>query len=195
MKNKVKLIAEIVRYLILIILALCIGVSFYYVLAANLGGNNNPLPFGVGASVVLSGSMEPAIGVDDIIIIRKMDDYQPGDIIVYRSGRSSVVHRLISVEGDVFITQGDANNTCDAPISRWDVLGRVVKVIPRVGWVIKYIRTPFGTIFFIILSVLYIEFSFSHSRKRKENEKAELMREIEELRVSNDSQKSEDSEK
>ena len=42
--------------------------------------------FGIGYAVVVSGSMEPNIHVDDMIIYHdhKPEEYQTGDVIVYR---------------------------------------------------------------------------------------------------------------
>lgn len=56
------------RMLTLLILGVFLGVRFYVWNAQSLTGNAVPMPFGIGASVVLSGSMEPALSVGDLLI-------------------------------------------------------------------------------------------------------------------------------
>ena len=56
------------RMLALLILGVFLGIRFYAWNAQHLTGNAVPMPFGVGASVVLSGSMEPALSVGDLLI-------------------------------------------------------------------------------------------------------------------------------
>ena len=53
--------SPVARYVILGILAVVLGVNVFYLNASRLAGNEVPMPFGYGASVVLSGSMEPVL--------------------------------------------------------------------------------------------------------------------------------------
>ena len=63
---------------------------------------------------VVSGSMEPAIPIGSIIYVKEIDpaDVNKGDVIVFNSGDSVVMHRV--KENDVingtFTTKGDAND-------------------------------------------------------------------------------------
>ena len=44
-----------------------------------------------------------------------------------------IVHRVISVEGDIIVTKGDANTVCDRPFRSDALKGRVIAWIPCVG--------------------------------------------------------------
>lgn len=80
--------------------------------------------FGIG--VIMSGSMDPVLKKNEVIVISKVGNYAAGDIVVYRSGDQYIVHRIDRIDGDVVTTRGDANNVADDPISRKDIVGVVV---------------------------------------------------------------------
>lgn len=42
-----------------------------------------------------TGSMEPTLSVDDLLVIHQESDYTPGDIITFRSGSGLVTHRIV----------------------------------------------------------------------------------------------------
>jgi len=107
------------------------------------------LNFGFG--MVISGSMEPAIKKNDLILIRKAGEYAPGDIVVYETDDRSVVHRIIGIDGDKIITMGDANNVADAPVGIEDVkgvvIGRLMNLPVNIGSGIqaKYVTSATGS--------------------------------------------------
>ena len=174
---------SILRYIALSVTAIVIGVTAFGANAKVVAGNDMPMPFGYGASVVLTGSMEPVISANDMIVVKETTEYGVGDIIVYRTGRMSVVHRVIGLDGDRVITQGDANNAADEPFDRSAVIGRVIAVVPGVGRVIRLIRTPAGIVVLVALVVLLMEGSF---RKKKEADREEadaIRKEILELKL------------
>ena len=83
--------------------------------------------FGYRIFKIVTGSMEPKLHVNDILLIQEVDEYKIGDIITYRYEDEYVTHRVISVEGDQIVTKGDANNTTDEPISKDIVVGKMLK--------------------------------------------------------------------
>jgi hypothetical protein len=101
-----------------------------------------PTLFGYGFSVVLSESMEPALSVDDIVVVRKTREVAVGDIVVYERDGGLIVHRVVSVDGDTLITQGDANDVADKPIDISAVKGKMVRSVPAVGGVIRAVKAP-----------------------------------------------------
>lgn len=179
MKKKVKVT---VRIALLVTVAAIIGINVYSINATRLAGDSVPMPFGVGAAVVLSGSMEPSLSVGDMLVVVPQESYRENDVVVFQRGRSSVVHRIISIEGDEIITKGDANNTADEPISPKAIKGEVVAAIPLVGYAVNAIKTPVGTLCILALAVLLLERSF-HSEKKKDEQELEAIRaEIERLK-------------
>lgn len=172
----------ILRIAIIVLMAILIGASIYSINASRLAGNSLPMPLGFGATVVLSGSMEPTLSVGDLLIVVPSDEYRIGDIVVYESAGISVVHRIIALEDGVAVTQGDANNACDDPISLSAVKGRVVRAIPIIGYLVRLIQTPIVTVVLIILAIWLMEASFKHDRASDNKEREALIREIERLK-------------
>lgn len=168
----------IARYLILGTLAVIIGVNVFALNAARLTGNAVPMPFGFGASVVLSGSMEPALSVGDLLIIRQQNNYEAGDIVVYQSGSMPVVHRIMETDGETVITRGDANNTDDNPFPAAAIKGEVIAAIPMAGHVVWALKSPAATVAVLAAAVLMVEWSFRTGKAEKEEEKEKLRAEI-----------------
>ena len=186
-KKKGKIRSLIFRIIIITIAGLTAGYSFFMWNAAGLLDNQLPMPFGVGAAVVLSGSMEPTLMTNDLVIVTERDSYEVGEIIVYQSGRSLVIHRIISINGSEVVTQGDANNTPDHEFSVSQIKGAYAFRIPLLGLVFKFIKSLPGTII-IVAAALYLMFR-SRQKEREENEKelALLADEIRNLRAERDS--------
>ena len=158
-KRKVKQNA-IWRHILLVICGLLLGINIYLVNANNLLGNKMPMPFGYGAAVVLSGSMEPTFSKDDLIFVKKTDSIDTGDIVVYQSNNSLVVHRVVSMDGDMVVTKGDANNIEDSSFDKSAIKGVVVGSIPGLGIIVNAIKTPTGTVVVLLCAFLLIELFF-----------------------------------
>ncbi|MCL6578390.1 MAG: signal peptidase I [Candidatus Bathyarchaeota archaeon] len=96
---------------------------------------------GFTPSIIASGSMTPAMNPGDIAIIINAPPatIKIGDIIQYRTTDAPTIHRVIDKyeSGGTlwFITQGDANNAPDNPVNARNIMGKVVFIIPQLGWV------------------------------------------------------------
>ena len=110
------------------------------------------MPLGYGIAVVLSGSMEPELSIGDLIIIKKTDDLNLNQVVVYQDDSKLVVHRIVEIKENEVVTKGDANNIVDNTISKTDIRGEVILAIPYLGSFLKFINTPFGTVFLLIIS-------------------------------------------
>jgi len=170
--------SPIARYLILSLLAIIVGVNVFALNASKLTGNAVPMPFGIGASVVLSGSMEPALSVGDLLILRVQENYESGDIVVYQSGSMPVVHRIVEISGETVITRGDANNANDEAFPITAIKGGVIVVIPLIGYGIWALKTPVGILVTLAAAVLLVEMSFRKGKAEKEAEKEKIKAEI-----------------
>ena len=171
-----------IRITLLVLAALIVGLNVYSFNVSRLAGDPVPMPFGVGSAVVLSGSMEPAISVGDLLIISRQDAYQVGDIVVYQSGRIAVTHRIVSISEDEVITRGDANNAEDDPIPPEHITGEVVLIIPCVGYLVNIIKTPLVTLAIIALAVFLMERSFRAEKEKDKQRLEDIKAEIEKLK-------------
>jgi signal peptidase len=132
------------------------------------------------AYVVRSGSMEPAIGTGSIVFVRAAEHYSGGDIITFRRADSDpaalpITHRVVEVqsEGEAarFVTKGDANNAADAqPVSREEIIGKVLARVPYVGYPVSYARTRAGYVALVAVPAVAIiagEVSTIHGEVRR----------------------------
>ena len=177
-----KRLKNIGRIILLAVISLIIGLRFYSWNAKTLAGNAMPMPFGVGASVVLSGSMQPALNVNDLVFVRKAGSYQVDDIVVYQSGNSLVIHRIRSIDGDVVITKGDYNNGEDDPISLSDIKGKAVGHIPAVGALVRFFKSPVGFILLLFAAAALFELPHLREKKRVAEEQERIKEEIRRLK-------------
>ena len=101
-------------------------------------------------NVIISGSMRPHIEIGDIVIVQRvdLDEVQAGDVIQFREAGVRVNHRVLEIQEDdrglpLFITKGDNNPNPDTePVKAEQFLGRVVHVVPRLGWLTIWMRSP-----------------------------------------------------
>lgn len=172
----------LLRIVLLAVISLTLGASVYSWNAKTLTGNQMPMPFGYGLSVVLSGSMEPALSVDDLVIVRESASYAPGEIVVYQSGDILVIHRIVDIDGDTLITRGDANSIADDPVSISAVKGKLVGVIPRVGTAVRFLKSPVGIVLLLGAAGVLLELSWRREKRQDSEELEAIRREIEKLR-------------
>ena len=172
----------IIRIVLIVCISVIFGFGVYRLSAVGIGKNQLPMPFGFGLSVVQSGSMEPTFEVGDLIIVTQSDDFEVGDIVVFQDGRSLVVHRIVEIDGEQIITQGDANNTSDAPMTARDIKGEVKPYIPKVGYVVDVIKSGPVTVILLGLAIFLYVLSLKRVRKEDDDDKAQLQKEIEELK-------------
>ena len=87
-KNKYINVKTVFRRIILVVLAIILGLNLYTLNASKLLGNQLPMPFGYGAAVVLSGSMEPAYHVGSIIYYHDVpfEELEEGNAITFKAG-------------------------------------------------------------------------------------------------------------
>ena len=136
------------------------------------------MPFGFGASFVLSGSMEPEISADDLVFVKRADELHVGDVVLYNTGRSNVLHRITKIDGDMITTQGDANNTEDKPFYKSAVLGVYIGKIPSGGKIIRFVTNPpfvMAVVFLLMAAAVIWMFVEDHlERKKLDSIKAEI---------------------
>ena len=190
MKTKKK--QSVWRTILFVLISVVLGFGLYSCNAQNLTGNLMPMPFGVGMGVVMSGSMEPKISVDDFIVVVKREAYSEGEIVVYQEHRLLVVHEIIRIEEDMVTTKGAANNSEDEPIPMSAIKGEVVLQIKGLGKVVRWMKSPFGTLLILTIAFLLLNKSYKAESKQSDetNELNEIKREIERLK-SADSEKKE----
>lgn len=158
MKKKLDTFLTIILIIILAILVFCYAQLKIF--------NKDYINFcGYTIFQVITGSMSNTINPQDIVIVKLTDDVKTHDIITFRVGDDFVTHRIIGNEEDKIITRGDANNSQDAPITKDQIIGKVVFIISNVAIWINVIKEPI-VIAAIIISIIVIKLLFFKENKK-----------------------------
>ncbi len=116
---------------------------------------------GYHVDTVLSGSMEPAIGTGDLILVGPVatEDIRTGDVIAFIADKGLVCHRVAAVESNPlrFRTKGDANEDPDVePVTASQVEGKVLFGLPVLGFLARFARSTAGLILLIVVPLVLI---------------------------------------
>ncbi len=155
MQKVIKITIRTLKILLITLLCVILVFNVVSIVKRIANGDSMPTVFGFASARVISGSMEPTIMVDDIIVTLKLPSYKQHDIITFFDNVRGeyVTHRIIHVSPDgVFTTQGDANNTQDDFfVNQSAVKGKVVFVGRGMGKFVTFLQQPAGT--FCVLAV------------------------------------------
>ncbi|MDE1763428.1 MAG: signal peptidase I [Thaumarchaeota archaeon] len=139
------------------IIIVVIGIAIIWVGLRVTFGTENPF------YVVSSGSMVPNLNVFDVIVVNGNDPFDQlkiGDIIVFHASAEDkvIVHRVAEIlnqDPRIIRTKGDANPGSipgvDYPIAKQNYIGKVVYVIPQIGYVTRILTPPIN---YIIIAVI-----------------------------------------
>lgn len=126
--------------------------------------------FGFQIFGVLTGSMEPAYPTGSLIYVKEVDpsELKVRDVITFNMSGVTATHRIIEVVPDEnnpsimrYRTKGDANDEPDQGlVDQYNVIGKVIFSIPKMGYFTQYIQSPPGLYIAIGASILLIIFVF-----------------------------------
>jgi signal peptidase len=152
MKGKIKKILYYVSFSVIVVFS---GLFILSVL---------PISGNIKFLIVQSASMEPAIKMGSLVLVKPDESYEVGDVISF--GESSkfetpTTHRVHDIEQaggtSYYITKGDQNNAPDrGKISERDIIGEVLVSFPYLGYLISFIKKPLGFLAIVIVPLSYI---------------------------------------
>lgn len=161
--NVIKKIAKIFFLLIFFL-------TFIIFIQSMKNPNQHPSIFGIKGFIVLSGSMEPKIKIDDLVLSKEVseDNLKVNDVIVFNDNNKIVTHRIIEIteENNIkkYTTKGDANNTKDNnDITYKDILGKKIAVIPKVGLLINLLKNKITLM--ILLGAIFIIYIYEYNKR------------------------------
>ncbi|GAI45652.1 unnamed protein product, partial [marine sediment metagenome] len=136
-----------------------IFIAFIAAIAVLLVLSTFPIPGNFKVMTVLSGSMEPAIKMGSVVVVKPSDEYKIGDVISFGEitrTKAPATHRIYDIkitEGQpVYITKGDANNAPDQrEIPKREVIGKVLFDVPYFGYAVDFAKKPLGFALIIIV--------------------------------------------
>ena len=166
----VKTVTKILSWIVLSFLILLAGLLIYNIVSSKLyeirGQKYEPE---LALYTIISPSMEPNINVYDVVVTKKVKDFnsiKEGDVITFVSTSTlgeglTVTHRVIEVvktEDDIkFRTQGDNNPVADSSLaSSKNVMGKVLFKIPWIGHVQFFLQSKGGWLFALLIPAMAI---------------------------------------
>jgi signal peptidase len=157
-----------------------------------------PIPGNFEIKVVKSGSMEPAVHVGGVVIIKPSNEYKIGDVITFGADTKTQIpttHRIVAMEGEganvTYQTKGDANNAPDPVIiKKSDIHGKMLLTVPYLGYLLVFARTKLGFMILVGIPALMIFFEEGKNifielrRMRRKNRVAKTAKQPEEPMLS-----------
>lgn len=181
-------ITEIIRTVFIYLLSICVIVA-----ALLFAADNSPQKslFGYRYYVVKTPSMEPALSVGDLIIVKLVNaaDIEVGDVLTFNPSSDPdtylthrVTQKLENYEGTgvtCFKTKGDANEAEDSfLIDSSRVIGTMSFSIPKLGIIIRFIQlrwyivVPLIVLVFVFFKLLGYYFSMEEEDTGEKQEEA-----------------------
>ena len=117
--------------------------------------------------MLVGNSMKGTIDSGTLTVIQPEQEYILGDIIgfINEDGRN-VVHRIVDITDEGYITKGDNNPKNDPRIiPEENVIGRSIFVAPFLGFTSMFLQTPLGLSIFGIWALIM----FSKNKPKKSN--------------------------
>lgn len=136
-----------------------------FIIIVNLFSIFHASLFGFRLYRIATGSMVPYLNINDYILVKKSNDYKEGDVITYTSGETYVTHRIVSITDENIVTKGDANNTMDEPITKDNIIGKVVLKFGFLGFIIYLFSKPIIWVLLFIIGIVIT--AFLPDKKRK----------------------------
>lgn len=165
MKKAFYIAKEVISWVLLIAML----ILFVFTVYQNITNENNgegSFLFGYRPVLILTGSMEPYMMTNGIILTKAVDDINElavGDVISYHveseEGRMlRITHRIVDIVGDLIYTKGDNNNVTDGfPLTMDNVEAKTVAVFNGSAWLInKWQGSTAGKIMIISFSASFI---------------------------------------
>ncbi|MGI0047388.1 MAG: signal peptidase I [Nitrosotalea sp.] len=156
------------------IIIVVIGIAIIWVGLRVTFGTENPF------YVVSSGSMVPNLNVFDVIVVNgnvPFDQLKLGDIIVFHAPSENIVivHRVAEIINQnplTIRTKGDANPGSipgvDYPIMKGDYIGKVVYVVPQIGYVTRILTPPINYVIIAVIVAIMIVKQFGKPKSERE---------------------------
>lgn len=165
-RNLLHIVFSIVGILFCVILIPILVTNIALIIKSYTQPDEVPSFVGYTPLIIQSGSMEPAIHVGDLVLVKKADaetlqaGETDGDIIAFRytSNDSVIIHRIVAADntGDslLFTTKGDANNTVDCEqVQANQIVGIHVLRLQGLGDFAMFLQTPLGIICILLLPI------------------------------------------
>ena len=184
--QKKKHIKNILKKLLYILLIPILIWNLIITVKAILNPNKIPSVFGIKTFCIISGSMEPNIHINDMIIVKEVteNEINKEDIITFVTKGETITHRVINIENKngelIYTTQGDSNNIEDInKITFKDIEGKYIGKIPKIGKIVLTLKNKevLGFTLAILICIYIINQKNANKKNKRASERIEYEKE------------------
>ncbi len=177
----IRFVKNLLITLLYIIIIPIIIYDIFLIVQTIINPDKTPDVFGIKTFSIVSGSMEPTINIDDIVIVKKADinDINLNDIITFKIDNETITHRVQNIGYVdnilIYTTKGDSNEVTDIETVKYEQIeGKYIGKIPKVGKILSLLKnkTVFGFILLMLLTCYLLQ-KKSISKKIERKEKRE----------------------
>ena len=184
-RKGIKLIINVLIYMLYVIIIPIILYDIFLIAQTIINPNKTPDFFGYKTFSIVTGSMEPTIKVDDIVIVKKEDkkNIQKNDIITFKIENEIITHRVIDIAYDngtlIYTTKGDKNDVTDIEKVQFEQIeGKYVTKFTKIGKVFTILKNKyiFSLILILLIICYIIQRKSIQKKKERKNKRAEYER-------------------
>lgn len=125
--------------------------------------------------IVTSNSMKPEFVFGDVLLAKSQEQYSPNDIVSYEIEGITVTHRIVSIHKSsetLYEVKGDANTFSDlALVSKEQIIGKIFYSIPKIGFLVLFIKSKYSLLFILTGSIFYLSFVVGNKIKNFKEKK------------------------
>jgi signal peptidase I len=173
----IKKIINILLDIFIVILGVILLITVYNNVQVKILGRDYASFFGHSVFEVQTGSMGEIIEPGDWIVVKYSKNIKLNDIVTFEHKGEYITHRVIEAYNGTYVTKGDANTAKDSPISKDQIVGKVVKVIPNFGILRKTIFNPIVLIA-IIVTLFFVNQVFKKTTQEDKEKEQELLNKV-----------------
>lgn len=162
--NHISKILNFITTIIIILLFISVVASFQ---TTFFGKKYNSF-FGYALFEIKTASMSGEMEIGDWILVKVTDDVVLNDIITFEQDGAFITHRIIEQYKDTYVTKGDSNNAKDTPINKNQIVGKLVKVMPRFG-IVKKTLFNHKVLIILIITIVVGTTLFDKNNNNKTN--------------------------
>ena len=143
--------------------------------------------FGYKSYIIKTNSMEPTIGINDVVIAKKVEkkEIKKGDVITFLQDGEVITHRITQIDDNGnYTTKGDNNNIEDIfKITYENIEGKHILTIPYLG---KIVQALDNKIVFLIITLIILIFMFITILNQEKRENRREKKKIEDKKRGNE---------
>ncbi len=104
------------------------------------------------------GDMSPQFEPQDVILVKKGEEYQSGDIVLYFDSKDSKykIHNVVSKDSTKTVTKCAMCDENNEPVSNDNIVGKAVGKVMFMGAIVSFFSQKIVLILFAIVGVTFL---------------------------------------